>query len=143
MTTDATLTRLEALAAAATDENYGARPERWYDNDDDVWRIGRDGWYVAECAGEPISAYIAAANPATVAALVAEVRALRGQLRAWQSLPHSDELFICPTCADGVYADEDGCCALCGADCTVEPWGTVFARAVLAPDADGAGEGGG
>lgn len=30
------------------------------------------------------------------------------------------EWFVCPTCGPRVAADEDGCCATCGADCTVE-----------------------
>lgn len=31
------------------------------------------------------------------------------------------ELFCCPDCGKGVAADEDGCCANCGADCVIEP----------------------
>ena len=31
--------------------------------------------------------------------------------------------FWCPNCGEGMAADEDGCCASCGADCIAE---TVF-----------------
>ena len=27
--------------------------------------------------------------------------------------------FVCPTCGPLVSADEDGCCTMCGADCSV------------------------
>lgn len=32
-----------------------------------------------------------------------------------------EERFCCPDCGPGVAADEDGCCANCGADCVIEP----------------------
>lgn len=44
------------------------------DDGDQWWQIGRDA---------RAAAYIAAANPATVAALVAEVRALRAEIAFW------------------------------------------------------------
>jgi predicted amidophosphoribosyltransferase len=31
------------------------------------------------------------------------------------------EHFVCPDCGHHVEADEDGCCTMCGADCTVTP----------------------
>jgi hypothetical protein len=31
------------------------------------------------------------------------------------------EMFVCPDCGAGVAADEDGCCAMCGADTTIAP----------------------
>jgi hypothetical protein len=30
------------------------------------------------------------------------------------------EHFVCPDCGPHVKVDEDGCCAMCGADCTVD-----------------------
>ena len=31
------------------------------------------------------------------------------------------EHFVCKDCGPHTKADEDGCCAYCGRDCTVEP----------------------
>ena len=39
---------------------------------------------------------------------------------AWYNgMPECRDKFICPDCGVGVAADEDGCCANCGADCHV------------------------
>lgn len=48
-----------------------------------------------------------------------------------------DELWQCPDCGVGVAADEDGCCANCGADCEIVPATPAHARdeAELAADA--------
>lgn len=46
--------------------------------------------------------------------------------------PHTGDRFDCPECGQGVEADEDGLCAMCGADCL-----TVFG-----PKATDASEGG-
>ena len=32
------------------------------------------------------------------------------------------EIFVCPECGPLVSADEDGCCATCGAACEILPW---------------------
>lgn len=37
-------------------------------------------------------------------------------------MPDQTEMFVCPECGPRVKADEDGCCAHCGLDCTVEPY---------------------
>lgn len=31
------------------------------------------------------------------------------------------EHFVCPDCGRHVGVDEDGCCAACGTECTIEP----------------------
>lgn len=35
------------------------------------------------------------------------------------------QMFVCPECGPRVMADEDGCCATCGRDCTIEPLTTT------------------
>ena len=40
--------------------------------------------------------------------------------------------YHCPQCGAHVKADEDGCCATCGADCVVEPC-RAKARSVVLP----------
>lgn len=32
------------------------------------------------------------------------------------------EMFCCRECGDGVAADEDGCCTMCGRDCEIKPY---------------------
>jgi hypothetical protein len=46
------------------------------------------------------------------------------------------EHFRCPECGPHVRADEDGCCATCGADCVGEPCGGHVCGDILAAAVD-------
>lgn len=69
-------------------------------------------------------------NPyaATLARCEAENRRLRAWLRAWQRMPHSDQVYVCVDCGPGVSVDEDECCVTCGRDALIRPWNSVLAQ---------------
>lgn len=47
------------------------------------------------------------------------------------------ERFKCPECGVGVVADEDGCCAMCGRDCTVVKVSMITAAVAYVTREDG------
>lgn len=49
-----------------------------------------------------------------------EGRAIVERALAAQEVKRTEERWECPTCGLGVAADEDGCCAMCGADCKAQ-----------------------
>ncbi len=69
-----------------------------------------------ECAGRGVAREASLAVADILDSCRTDIRAL-----AAQAATRTEERWECPSCGIGVDADEDGCCAICGADCTEKP----------------------
>lgn len=61
--------------------------------------------------------------------VIAEREALAAKMEELASTPPG--MFVCPGCGPRVKADEDGCCAVCGADCAMVAYRSKNEDAVI------------